>query len=31
MEGYTMASTPPPKPIEEITAELQTENKTAPA
>jgi hypothetical protein len=32
--GYTMASTPPPKPIEEITTEMedktQTENK-APA
>ena len=26
--GYTMATTPPPKPIEEITTELQTENKT---
>lgn len=24
--GYTMASTPPPKPIEEITAEMKTEN-----
>jgi predicted DNA-binding transcriptional regulator len=23
--GYTMVSTPPPKPIEEITAEPQTE------
>jgi predicted DNA-binding transcriptional regulator len=29
--GYTMASTPPPKPIEEITAEVETENKTPPA
>jgi predicted DNA-binding transcriptional regulator len=28
--GYTMASTPPPKPIEEITAETQTEDKTPP-
>jgi predicted DNA-binding transcriptional regulator len=28
--GYTMATTPPPKPIEEITAEAQTENKTPP-
>ena len=28
--GYTMASTPPSKPIEEITAEPQTENKTPP-
>jgi predicted DNA-binding transcriptional regulator len=28
--GYTMASTPPPKPIEEITAEHQAENKTPP-
>jgi predicted DNA-binding transcriptional regulator len=28
--GYTMASTPPPKPIEEITAEMETENKTPP-
>ena len=26
--GYTMASTPPPKPIEEITTEVETENKT---
>ena len=26
--GYTMASTPPPKPIEEITTETETENKT---
>ena len=25
--GYTMATTPPPKPIEEITTEPQTENK----
>jgi predicted DNA-binding transcriptional regulator len=29
--GYTMASTPPPKPIEEITAETETENKTPSA
>jgi predicted DNA-binding transcriptional regulator len=28
--GYTMASTPPPKPIEEITTEAETENKTPP-
>ena len=28
--GYTMATTPPPKPIEEITAESETENKTPP-
>jgi predicted DNA-binding transcriptional regulator len=28
--GYTMASTPPPKPIEEITAEIQTEDRTPP-
>ena len=28
--GYTMASTPAPKPIEEITAEAETENKTPP-
>jgi predicted DNA-binding transcriptional regulator len=28
--GYTMASTPPPKPIEEITADPETENKTRP-
>jgi predicted DNA-binding transcriptional regulator len=28
--GYTMATTPPPKPIEETTAEPQTENKTLP-
>ncbi len=28
--GYTMASTPAPKPIEEITAEPQTEDKTRP-
>ena len=27
--GYTMATTPPPKPIEEITTEPQTENKTS--
>ncbi len=26
--GYTMATTPAPKPIEEITTEPQTENKT---
>ncbi len=26
--GYTMATTPPPKPIEEITTEQPTENKT---
>jgi predicted DNA-binding transcriptional regulator len=26
--GYTMASTPPPKPIEEIRAEVNNENKT---
>ena len=25
--GYTMATTPPPKPIEEITVQEQTENK----
>ncbi len=25
--GYTMATTPPPKPIEEITAEISAENK----
>jgi hypothetical protein len=24
--GYTMATTPPPKPIEEITAQSETEN-----
>ena len=29
--GYTMATTPPPKPIEEITTETPTENKTPPA
>jgi predicted DNA-binding transcriptional regulator len=29
--GYTMASTPPPKPIEEITTETETENKTPSA
>ena len=29
--GYTMATTPAPKPIEEITTEPQTENKTPPA
>ena len=28
--GYTMATTPAPKPIEEITTEPQTENKTPP-
>jgi predicted DNA-binding transcriptional regulator len=28
--GYTMASTPPPKPIEEITTEAETENETPP-
>ncbi len=28
--GNTMASTPAPKPIEEITTEPQTENKTQP-
>ena len=28
--GYTMASTPAPKPIEQITAEAETENKTPP-
>jgi ACR3 family arsenite efflux pump ArsB len=27
--GWTMATTPPPKPIEEITAEIETESKTA--
>jgi predicted DNA-binding transcriptional regulator len=27
--GWTMATTPPPKPIEEIAAEAETENKTA--
>ena len=27
--GLTMASTPPPKPIQEITAEPDNENKTA--
>jgi predicted DNA-binding transcriptional regulator len=27
--GWTMATTPPPKSIEEITAETETENKTA--
>jgi predicted DNA-binding transcriptional regulator len=26
--GWTMATTPPPKPIEEITAETEKENKT---
>ena len=29
--GYTMATTPPPKPIEEITAESETEKKATPA
>jgi predicted DNA-binding transcriptional regulator len=28
--GYTMATTPPPKPIEEITAESTIDNKPAP-
>ena len=28
--GMTMATTPPPKPIEEITAETETENKKQP-
>ena len=27
--GFTMATTPPPKPIEEIAAETQTETKPA--
>ena len=27
--GWTMATTPPPKPIEEITSEIETEKKTA--
>jgi H+/Cl- antiporter ClcA len=27
--GYTMATTPPPKPIEEITAESSAESKVA--
>jgi cytoskeletal protein RodZ len=26
--GWTMATTPPPKPIEEITTEMETEQKT---
>lgn len=26
--GWTMATTPPPKPIEEITSEMETEEKT---
>ena len=26
--GWTMATTPPPKPIEEITGEMETEQKT---
>ena len=26
--GWTMATTPPPKPIEEIATEVETENKT---
>jgi predicted DNA-binding transcriptional regulator len=29
--GYTMASTPPQKPLKEITAEPQTETKNPPA
>jgi hypothetical protein len=28
--GFTMATTPPPKPIEESTVDSQTENKTPP-
>ena len=28
--GMTMATTPPPKPIEEIAAETETENKKQP-
>ncbi len=28
--GYTMATTPPPKPIEEITTEPEAENKPTP-
>ena len=28
--GYTMATTPPPKPIEEIITEAETENKKQP-
>jgi predicted DNA-binding transcriptional regulator len=27
--GYTMATTPPPKPIAEIATAVETENKTA--
>jgi hypothetical protein len=27
--GWTMATTPPPKPIEEITSEIETEQKAA--
>jgi uncharacterized membrane protein YedE/YeeE len=27
--GWTMATTPPPKPIEEITTEMEEKNKTA--
>jgi len=27
--GWTMATTPPPKPIEEITSEMETEEKKA--
>jgi len=26
--GYTMATTPPPKPVQEIATEAETENKT---
>jgi hypothetical protein len=26
--GWTMATTPPPKPIEDITSEMETEQKT---
>lgn len=29
--GWTMATTPPPKPIEEITSEMETEQKTTTA
>jgi predicted DNA-binding transcriptional regulator len=29
--GWTMASTPPPKPIEEITSEIEKDNKAAPS
>jgi predicted DNA-binding transcriptional regulator len=28
--GYTMATTPPPKPIEEIKVDVEAENKTPP-